>query len=352
MLAVLFPQPGEFTLSDVPIPETRAGEILVRIRSTTICATDIKIFKGSVPFITYPHIPGHEFGGEVVQVGDGVTSLRVGDKVGVEVHVGCGNCPRCSEGIYNLCLNYGVPETGHAHIGFTIPGGLVEYCAVPARAAHRLPEGLDYDHGAFTDTVGIVLWTFERAGGVRAGEKVVVIGPGALGLIAVQMARLSGATQVIAVGASGDKERLALAISFGADDAVIVGEGIDLVKIVHEMTDGLGADLVVEFAGSASAGRQSLEMARRGGRVVLGGATSPGQRLDVDLSVIVRGHLDVFGSVANPQGISRRANSLMQEGLVDISHLITHHLPLSEFPRAWELFTNRDQNVIRIMLHP
>src|SRR3990170_241746 len=123
MLAVVFSRPDEFSLADVPEPEVGVGQVMVRVTSTTICATDLKILHGQYPGVTFPHIPGH--------------------------------------------------------------------------AAHRLPEGLDCDHGAFTDTVGIALWAFERAGGVRAGETVAVVGPGALGLLAVQIARALGAGQVI-----------------------------------------------------------------------------------------------------------------------------------------------------------
>ncbi len=352
MLAVVFPRPDEFTLADAPEPEAGPGQVVVRVKSTTICATDFKILHGQVPGVRFPHIPGHEWGGEVAAFGAGVTGLRPGDRVGVEAHVGCGACARCAEGLYNLCENYDCPESGHAHIGFTVPGGLAEFCAIPTRAAHVLPEGLDCDHGAFTDTVGIALWAFERAGGVRAGETVVVVGPGALGLLAVQIARALGAGQVIAVGAAEDAGRLALAMHLGADRVLNVAEAGDPARAVRDLTAGRGADLVVEFAGSPGAARQSLEMARRGGRVVLGGATSPGRRLDVDLSTIVRGQLDVFGTVANPRGISRRANVLMQKGLVDVRPLITHHLPLSEFGRAWEIFRDRREGAIRVMLHP
>ena len=352
MLAVVFPQPGSFRLQEVPVPQAGPGQVLVRVRSTTICATDFKIFAGTFPGVRYPHIPGHEWGGEVVRVGAGVSGLNPGDKVGIEVHVGCGLCARCSEGLYNLCENYGRPETGHAHIGFTIPGGLAEYCAVPARAAHRLPEGLDYDHGAFTDTVGIVLWAFERLGGVWAGERVVVVGPGALGLLAVQIARLGGARQVIAVGGVQDAGRLELAEQLGADHTVNVEQAADPLLELKNLTDGQGADLVIEFAGAAPAAKLSIECARRGGRVVLGGATSPGRKLEVDLSTIVRGQLSIYGSVANPRRISARANELMHQGFIDIRPLISHHLPLSEFERAWELFRGRGEGAIRIMLHP
>ena len=351
MLAIVFPRPDEFTLAELPEPAARPGQVLVRVKSTTICATDFKIFHGQFPGVTFPHTPGHEWGGEIAAVGAGVTRLTVGDKVGVEAHVGCGACLRCAEGLYNLCENYGRPETGHAHIGFTVPGALAELCAIPARAAHLLPEGLDCDQGAFTDTTGIALWAFERAGGVRAGETVAVVGPGALGLLAVQIARALGAGQVIAIGGAEDADRLALALKLGADRALGVPAGGDPVQAVRDASGGRGADLVIEFAGSAEAGRQSIEMARRGGRVVLGGATSPGRRLDVDLSTIVRGQLDVLGTVANPRGISQRANALMQKGLVDVRPLITHHLPLGEFARAWGLFGDRREGAIRVMLH-
>lgn len=352
MLAVVVPHPGSFTLQEVPEPQVSPGQVLVRVRSTTICATDLKVFAGTFPGVRYPHIPGHEWGGEVVQVGEGVSGLSPGDKVGIEVHVGCGTCARCNEGLYNLCENYGHPERGHAHIGFTVPGGLAECCAVPGRAAYRLPEGLDFDHGAFTDTVGIVLWAFERAGGVWAGERVVVLGPGALGLIAVQVARLGGAREIIAVGAAQDRHRLELAKQMGADHTVNIEQVGDPVQVIKELTARKGADLVIEFAGSAEAGRLAIEVARRGGRVVLGGATSPGRKLEVDLSIVVRGQLDIYGSVANPRGISRRANILMQEGLIDIQPLITHHLPLREFGRAWDIFQKRREGAIRVMLHP
>jgi L-iditol 2-dehydrogenase len=352
MRAIVFPRLDEYELTEVPDPTSNPDGVIVSVKATTICATDVKILHGTVPFVTFPHIPGHEFGGEIVEVGANVKGLRVGDLVGVEAHVGCGKCPRCLEGLYNLCENYGNKESGHAHIGFTVAGGLAEYCAIPAKAVHRMPEGLTANHAMFTDTLGIVLWAFERAGGVKGGETVAIVGPGALGLLAVQVARALGAGRVIVVGIPADGKRLELAKSMGADDVVSADAGESPVRNVRDMTDGKGVDLVVEFAGSAEAGRQSLEMARRGGRVVLGGATSPGRQLNVDLSVIVRGHLDVFGSVANPMSISRRANVLMQKKLVDVMPLITHEMPLGEFAAAWKMFTERVGDSIRILMRP
>jgi len=352
MRAVVFTEPDKFELADVPDPASRADLVIVSVKATTICATDVKILHGTVPFVKFPHIPGHEFGGEIVEVGANAKGLRKGDLVGVETHVGCGNCPRCAEGLYNLCENYGNRETGHAHIGFTVAGGLAEYCTVPAKAAHLMPEGLTANHAMFMDTLGIVLWAFERAGGVRGGETVAVIGPGALGLLAVQVARALGAGRIIVVGILSDERRLKLAKKMGADDVVVAEADTSPARRVRELTNGKGVDLVIEFAGTSDAGRQSLEMARRGGRVVLGGATSPGRELNVDLSIIVRGHLNVFGSVANPQSISRLANVMMQKGQVDVTPLITHEMPMSEFSQAWKMFTERDGDPIRIMMRP
>jgi L-iditol 2-dehydrogenase len=325
MQAVVYPEPNVMAVRAVAEPEAGPGQALLRVRASTICATDFKIFAGQFPGTRFPHIPGHEWSGDVVAVGPDVDEVAPGDRVGVEIHIGCGRCARCLEGLYNLCENYGKVDKGHAHIGFTVPGGLAEYCAVPVKALHRLPPNLDYDQGAMTDNVGIALWAVERAR-LQAGETVVVIGPGAIGLLALQVARAMGASRLILVGTRA--ERLAV----GAR---------------------LGADVVVEFAGSEQAARDALHMARRGGRVVLGGATGPGRELSgVDLSVIVRGHLDVLGSVANPKWVSARGVAMMAKGLVDVRPLMTHHLPLADFPRAWELFRDRQDGAIRVMLHP
>ena len=313
------------------------------------CATDFKVFAGQFPGTRFPHIPGHEWSGDVVAVGPDVDEVAPGDRVGVEVHVGCGRCPRCLEGLYNLCENYGNVAKGHAHIGFTVPGGLADYCAVPVRALHKLPPNLDYDQGAMTDNVGVALWAVERAR-LQAGEAVAVVGPGAIGLLALQVARAMGAGQLLLVGTRA--ERLRLAEGLGAD-ALVDASRVDAVRTVRDLTGGRGADVVIEFAGSEQAACDALHMARRGGRVVLGGATGPGRELKgVDLSVVVRGHLDVLGSVANPKGVSARGVALMAKELVDVRPLMTHALPLAEFPRAWELFRNREGGAIRVMLHP
>ena len=310
----------------------------MRVTASMVCATDQKILAGRFPATTFPHVPGHEFSGEIVAIGDGV-DLTPGARVGIEVHVGCGTCDRCREGMYTLCTNYGKRETGHAHVGFTIGGGLAEYAAIPAAALHVLPEGVSMEQGAWTDNLGVALWALER-GRLSAGERVVVFGPGAIGLCAVQLARALGAGDVTLVGRG---ERLSRVRDLA--DRVVDVNDVDALKGT--------ADLVVEFAGTADAARQAIATARRGGRVVLGGATGTGTELSgVDLSTIVRGNLDVLGSLANPKGISGRALTLLARGVIDVDRLVTHHFPLERFGEAWRTFTEREGGAIRVMLHP
>lgn len=350
MRAVVYQEPGRFEVrADVPVPRPRAGEALLKVMSATICATDQKIFAGQFPGTRFPHIPGHEFAGEVAAAGPDVDEVRPGDRVGVEVHVGCGRCPRCLEGLYQLCENYGRPEKGHAHIGFTVPGGLAEYAVAPVKALHRLPEGLSWDEGAFTDNIGIALYAVER-GRLEPGERVAVVGAGAFGALAVQVARAMGAARVVLLGTR--PERMARLTGLGADALVGAG-GDEAVARVKDALGGCGADLVVEFAGTAEAARQAILIARRGGRVVLAGATGPGRELrGVDLSTIVRGHLDIHGSLANPKGVSRRGLELIARRSVDVTPLVTHHFPLDRFAEAWETFVERRGGAIRVMLHP
>src|SRR5438309_2471316 len=298
MRAVVFRAPTGAAVDYVPTPQIAAGQALVRVRASMVCATGQKILAGKFPMTRFPHVPGHEFAGEIVlsETGD----WPAGTRVGVEVHVGCGTCDRCREGMYNLCLNYGKRETGHAHIGFTIAGGLAQYATVPAAALHVLPPNVSLEEGAWTDNLGVALWALER-GRLATGERVAVVGPGAIGLCVAQLARALGASEVVILGRG---ERLDRAKQF-AD------------RVVDDAAPFFGTfDLVVEFAGTADAARDAIRLARRGGRVVLGGATGQGVELSgLDLSTIVRGHLDVLGSVANPKRVSGRALALLADGM-------------------------------------
>jgi threonine dehydrogenase-like Zn-dependent dehydrogenase len=199
-----------------------------------------------------------------------------------------------------------------------------------------LPSEVSWDEGAFCDNVGIALYAIER-GHLKPGERVIVVGGGAFGGLAAQVARAMGAAHVTLLGTRPER----LSRLHGMADLVTAEAPRDQ------------ADLVVEFAGTSEAARQAISLARRGGRVVLAGATGPGRELSgVDLSTIVRGHLDVYGSLANPRGISSRGLELIARGLVDVKPLITHCFDLGDFKQAWATFVERRDGAIRVMLHP
>ncbi len=349
MKAVIYPEPDKFEVDEIAVPEPPPGAALVKVMSTTICGTDFKILGGLFPGTKFPHVPGHEWSGEVVAVGKGVDELKPGDPVGAEPHVGCGRCRMCLQGTYNLCENYGRVDKGHAHIGFTTSGGLAEYCAVSVKALHRLPENLSYDQGAFTESVGVALYAIQRVG-IEAGEDVLGVGPGAIGLCATQIARARGAGKVVLAGTRD--ERLTLGMELGCDEVVNVRSEKDPVEAIRSRFGGKGADVVVELAGSEDAAQQALLSARRGGRIVLAGSTSPGRELKVDLSVIVRGHLDIHGSVANPKWVCRRGLEMISRGYVNVAPLLTHRFGLTDFGEALETFRERRGGAYRVMMYP
>jgi L-iditol 2-dehydrogenase len=351
MRAVVYPKPNEISIEDnVPIREPKNGEALVKIKSSTICGTDLKILAGKVPVTKFPHIPGHEWSGEVIEVGERAVGINVGDRVGNEPHVGCGFCPRCLEGLYNLCFNYGKTETGHAHIGFTTDGGLAEFCTCSAKALHKLPSNLSYDEGAFTESVGVALYALERAG-LQAGENVAVIGPGAIGLVAIQIAKKAGgASKVVLIGTRD--ERLKLGRELGADEVVNVAISASPIEEARNHIGGQGFDIVAEFAGTEDASTQAIQLARRGGKVVLAGSTSPGKNLNVDLSLIVRGHLDIYGSLANPKWICEKGIALIADGSVKVKPLMSGDYTLAQFSEALGAFQKRLGGAYRVMIHP
>jgi L-iditol 2-dehydrogenase len=349
MKAVIYPEPDKYEVDEVSLPEPPPGAALVKVMSTTICGTDFKILGGLFPGTKFPHVPGHEWSGEVVAAGGGVDEFSPGDRVGAEPHVGCGRCRTCLEGQYNLCENYGRVDKGHAHVGFTTSGGLAEYCTVSVKALHKLPETLSYDQGAFIESVGVALYAIERVG-IEAGEDVLVVGPGAIGYCATQIARARGAGKVVLAGTRD--ERLSLAGELGCDASVNVCSEKDPAGAVRSLFRGRGADVVVELAGSADAGLLALLSARRGGRIVLAGSTSPGRELKVDLSVIVRGHLDIHGSVANPKWVCRRGLEMIARGYVNVGPLLTHRMELADFGEALETFRERKGGAYRVMMYP
>lgn len=343
---------NNFKVEKVDVPKPGFQEVLCRVKSIAICGTDPHLIAGEYPGFWppgYPFIPGHEWAGEVVEVGSGVVGYKIGDIVCAESSKGCGFCPRCLEGRYNVCANYGKKETGHKHYGFTESGGYAEYCAISIKSIHKLSEDIPFDVGALVDTAGVGLHAVDR-GRVEPGNIVTIIGPGAIGLMTQQFAQAAGAGKIIMVGyGEVSKPGLELSKKLGAD-LTIDSETEDPVKIVKDLTDGLGSDVVVECSGSRGGYTTLLKLVRQGGKAICIGLMG-GVEIPIPMDRIAMNELDVYGVRANPNSCDDVIR-LMDKGKVDFKPLITHTFPLKEFSKALDVFSKRIGGAIKVVIHP
>jgi L-iditol 2-dehydrogenase len=349
MDALVLTAPGAFEIQSVPVPTAGRGEVLCKIRAVAICGSDPEIVHGGLAGYwppSYPFIPGHEWAGEVVAVGESVTGLKVGDRVAGQAHNGCGSCPACLEGHYNLCENYGKPESGHRHYGFVSQGAYAQYNAYAAKSLSLMPPNVSFKEGSLVDTAGVSVHAMELTG-ITAGGTVAVIGPGPIGLITMRMARAMGAARVIAIGRGA---RLAAAKKTCADEVVNFEEG-DPVEAVRRLTGGRGADEVFECSGAKASVGQAVRMLKRGGRVGLVGVPHGEIMEEIPFRYVVTNEIAIFGSKANPN-VSGKILTLVSRGSLAVKDLITHVFPLTRFAEALETFETRREGAMKVVLEP
>jgi L-iditol 2-dehydrogenase len=346
MRALVIHKPHDMRIENVDVPKIRDDEVLVKVESIGICGSDIEIKNGTYPdYIAYPIIPGHETAGTVIEVGKNVLGIRIGDRVAIEPHAGCGQCKNCKVGYYSYCLNYGKP--GHRTLGFTVNGGFAEYVAAPARNLHKLPSNMSFEEGSMAVSAGTSMFGLMEIG-INAGEFVVIIGPGPIGLTATALAKALGAGTTVMVGTRWS--RLNLAKALGADVVINVREGQDPVKVVLELTEGFGADLVVNTTPSPETVTQSVKMLRRGGRLLMLGLTW-------EPSPLILGEIAVKGiTIKGTRGEARNALehviSLASSGKIDLKKIITHTFSLDEVIQAFEVFEKRIGDPIKVIVKP
>ena len=297
--------PDELFLRDKPTPVPGRAEVLVRIDAVAICATDLEIIhrgspasiQGGLPF-NKNFTPGHEYMGTVAALGPHVDEFKIGQRVTVEIHAGCGQCKRCRMGMYTSCLNYGKPEKGHRANGFTTDGGFAEYAVNHINTIIPVPDSMSDPEATLVVTAGTSMYGLTELGGLVAGESVVVIGPGPIGLLAVAVAKALGASPVVLTG-TRDK-RLGIGKELGADRVINIGNE-NPVEIVKQLTGGIGADYVIECAGSEATIDQAIHMTNRGGKICLAASQSSPRRSGRARSRAAR------GARARPPPARRRA---------------------------------------------
>ena len=347
MRAAVLEEPGELEIRDVDTPEPDHGEVLVRVRACGVCGTDLEIRDTGWEGADFPFIMGHEWTGEVAELGPGTSDeFEVGDRVVSEPHDGCGICRNCKVGKYTACLNYGDFEKNHEHHGFTVDGGYAHYCTIPEKNLHHLPESLSFQEGTLITTAACSLYAVERAN-VEAGDFVAVLGPGAIGLLAAEIAKYRGAGEVLVTGTR--ESRLEAAKEMGADYTVNVRKE-DPVERAAELTDEAGPDTVIEATGVFEAQSEAIGMVRRGGTVGLVG--NPGEGVaEIDTQWIVSGDLDVYGVKAEGMNSSYRVTQLMANRDFTLDPLLTHEYDLGELKEAMETFENREGGAIKVVVN-
>jgi L-iditol 2-dehydrogenase len=346
MRALVVETAGNWSIETIETPTIDdVDDVLVEVQTVSICGTDPKIFHGYVDGWPpeFPFVPGHEWSGRVVAVGDDVERLEPGDRVFAESHHGCGFCERCREGRYNLCENYGDFEAGHRQIGHTSSGAYAEYAAVPADTLTHLPEELSWREGALLDVNAIALYLAER-GKIGPGDTVAVFGTGTVGLLAVQLAKAMGASTVIGIG---NPRRNELAADLGADHTISY-EDDDVVDRLFDLTDDLGVDVTLEAAGQGVAFRQAVEVTRKGGTVSMDGI--PNENLqDIPMADLVTDEIEFRGCRAHANRAEASAR-LVQNGQVAVDPLFTHEFDFEDFDEAYETFTERLDDAIKVAL--
>jgi L-iditol 2-dehydrogenase len=357
MRAWVLNNPDELELVTKPAPRPGNAEVLVRIDAVAVCATDLEVISkgppalinGGPPF-NQAFTPGHEYMGTVVDLGPNVDEYQVGDRVTVEIHAGCGRCKRCREGAYTACHNYGANypgnDKGHRANGFTTNGGFAQYAVNHINTLVRVPDAMTDEEAALVVTAGTSMYGFTELGGLVAGESVVVIGPGPIGLLGAAIAKALGANPVILTGTRPD--RLAIGVRLGAD-VTIDSTAEDPVEAVMRLT-GKGADYVLDCAGTEESVNQAIRMSNRGGRICL--AAFPHNPVTIDLAHAVKNNIYLYGIRGEGRSATHRAMALMAARRFDATLIHTHTFGLKDVPEALRHARDRVDGAIKVVVRP
>jgi threonine dehydrogenase-like Zn-dependent dehydrogenase len=356
MKAWVLTQPGEIKLAEKPVPVPRRGEVLTRIDAVAICATDLEVIAHGVPAMIEGGLPfnknftpGHEYMGTVVALGPGVDEFKIGDRVTVEIHAGCGQCKRCREGMYTSCLNYGLnfgeQNKGHRANGFTTDGGFAEYAINNVNTLIHISEDMSDEEATLVVTAGTAMYGLTELGGLVAGESVVITGPGPIGLLGVAVAKALGAQPVILTGTRDN--RLKIGLELGADYVVNVRKE-NAVQAVRRLNGDKGVDYVVECSGAPDAVNEAAQMVSRGGKICL--AAFPAEPVPIDVAHLVRNNIYLYGIRGEGRSATHRAEAFMRQKRFDATKIHTHTFMLEDLPTALRYARDRVEDAIKVVV--
>lgn len=359
MKAWVLKSPNELELKTKAIPTPGYSEVLVKIDAVAICATDLDVIsygppamiEGEKPF-NKEFTPGHEYMGTVVALGPSVDEFQIGDRVTVEIHSGCGQCKRCRMGMYTSChnygLNYGKKNKGHRANGFTSDGGFKQYAINHINTLIKVPDDMTDEEATLVVTAGTTMYGLTELGGLVAGESLVVIGPGPIGLLGVAVAKALGADPVILIGTRND--RLEIGKKLGADFVLNVKEENDIVNSVKSLVGDLGVDYVVECAGTEKALDDAIMMTNRGGKICL--AAFPHDPIKVNIPHMVINNIYMYGIRGEGKSATHRAMAFMKQKRFNAKLVHTHTFKMNELPTALKYAKERIDGAIKVVIKP
>lgn len=329
MKAAVFLGNNKIEIRDLPIPEVGPNDILIKVKASGVCGTDVHIIRGTA-HSAVPVVLGHEYAGEIIQVGSKVTKFKLGDRVTVDPNIFCSECDYCFQGKINFCRNLKA-------LGVDINGGFAEFSVLPERQVYKLPDHVSYEEGVLTEPLACCVHAMELSPASH-GDKVIILGASTIGILMLQLVRLEGASEIIVSEPVASKR--ALALKLGAHQAV---------DPYRESLPERRADLIIECAGLTQTVTQSFELVRDGGSILLFGLVDVDKEIVVRPQEIVVRELKIQGSVLNPN-THGKALRLIAEGKVSALPLITHYFDLEKINLAFNIHEQKD--AVKVVVRP
>jgi L-iditol 2-dehydrogenase len=337
MKAAVLHRPYDLTVDEVPRPQAQPGMVVVKVKATAVCGTDVGIYTGKIGVPKLPVIQGHESTGEIADIGRDVTDFHVGDRVVLNSLIFCRHCACCYAGKVNLCPNGGL-------MGREVDGTFAEYVAVPDYNCIRIPDTISYEDGTSLIALATVFRSHEKIR-ITPGETVAVIGQGAAGLLQTRLSVISGAQPVFAITRS--QWKLDIAKKYGA--TIINAGAVDPVSAVKEATGGFGVDLAIESVGSSDTLRQAMDMVRLGGTVLFFGIAPPVMDNFNGYAMYYK-EIKLIGSKGMVPKDFHTGIKVVANGKMDLHHLITHRFDLDHVKEALDLVDQRPGDALRVVV--
>ncbi|MCD6470157.1 zinc-dependent alcohol dehydrogenase family protein [Candidatus Bathyarchaeota archaeon] len=340
MKAAVLHDVRDIRVEEVKKPEIAEDEVLIEVKAAGICGTDLHFYKGEWK-VDMPIIPGHEFSGVIAEVGENVDGFKIGEHVVAEPNITCGSCYFCLMSERNFfCENLKA-------VGVTVNGAFAEYLKIKGRNLYRIPENLSFEEAALIEPLACCIRGLDNVG-IKAGESVLIVGAGPIGLLLMQLVRNFGASMIIQTDL--EDYRLEKALELGADRVVNVRKE-DPIKVIKELTGGYGVDVAIEAVGSPKAITQAVEAVRKGGRVNIFGVSPQDAVWQVKPFDLYSKELTITTSYRSPYTF-QRAVKMASSGRLKLKPLISHIFPLEKIAEAFEILDKKLDNVMKVILKP